>query len=121
MLARKVGVIRPGPAAVEAGPGHLGESMVDAQRRMLGRALHRAAVVGIEVRRLLSGPRPLIVGDIGHDQPAPAQNDTASPPLRSSICRASLGVATSSDRFSRMVRMRETCSALLLASAPLPI
>ena len=54
------------------------------------------------------------------ERPALNQNATWSPPLRLSMSRASFGVATSSESASRMVRMRVTCSALLLASWPLP-
>src|SRR3546814_2694689 len=48
------------------------------------------------------------------------QNFTRSPPLSDSISRASLGVATSRLMSSMMRRILETCSALLLASWPLP-
>src|SRR6185437_358663 len=48
------------------------------------------------------------------------QNATSSPPLSSNSLRASSGVAISSERFSRIMRMRLTWSALLLASWPRP-
>ncbi len=48
------------------------------------------------------------------------QKLTRSPPFRSSMVRASSGDAISSDRFSRMERMRFTCSAFDFASWPLP-
>ena len=48
------------------------------------------------------------------------QKLTRSPPFRSSMVRASAGLAISSDRLSRMVRMRRTCSAFDFASWPLP-
>src|SRR5262249_39928033 len=48
------------------------------------------------------------------------QNATRSPPLRASIWRASAGLATSSESPSRMPRTIETCSALEVASFPLP-
>ena len=58
--------------------------------------------------------------DIVFEMPARTQNPTMSPPLRASIERASVGEATSSDRFSRIERMIVTCSAFEVASLPLP-
>ena len=46
------------------------------------------------------------------------QNATRSPPLRPSMARASSGVATSSDRPSRMARMRRTCVGIGLGEFP---
>ena len=52
---------------------------------------------------------------------APAsERDRRRRPSAPASARASAGVAISSDRFSRIVRMRLTCSALLLASWPRP-
>src|SRR5690606_31269994 len=49
------------------------------------------------------------------------QNATSLPTLNFRISRASSGVATSSDSSPRMRLFLATCSALLLASWPLPI
>ena len=48
------------------------------------------------------------------------QNLTRSPPFSRRRSRASVGVATSSERSSTMRRILETWSALLSASCPLP-
>ncbi len=48
------------------------------------------------------------------------QNATRSPPFRLRMLRASAAVATSSDKFSTMLRILRTCAPLLSASLPLP-
>jgi MFS family permease len=57
---------------------------------------------------------------LAKDVPYPHQNATFWRPFSFSSCRASSGVATSSDNASIMPRIRRTCAALVSASLPGP-
>ena len=55
MRSGQIGGIGPGPALAKDWAGDFRQRVLEPDRRTFGRPLHRAGVVGIEIRRL--GPR----------------------------------------------------------------
>src|SRR6185437_1832806 len=97
--------------ALIAGAGVVGDAdeVLDPGLAQRIQELHRLAD-GTESRAEHSGAVPDAGNRLGEraDALVDHQNFPGSPPLSDSIARASLGVATSSERFSRMLRMRRT-------------
>ena len=58
VLPGQIGHVRPGPDIGEIRPGHLGQRMLEPDRRPVRRALLRALVIGVEIGRRRARTRP---------------------------------------------------------------